>query len=177
MSEFPKIGEDAAVAAAESKLNELKAELAKAERERDALAKSRPDVSDRDRAALAMIGGHSADGSSTGNVDELADKIATLRRAIELQTAARDQAAAEASKQIAEAARPAYEALLKRGAKAMRDVVAFIKAEADFREQLTDSDVRFAAELRPMPLQGRIEPGEADTFVGWLNEYAQHYAA
>jgi hypothetical protein len=173
MPTVPRLSDDPAVAAAEAKLNELKADLAQSERDRDAASATGGDtqMSDRDRAARALLGDE-APASTISSADELTAKIQTLRRAIEIQTGIYENAISAASRAIAESLRPEYEKIVRRGAKALTALRQFIIDEKVFRDELTAAGLRFTTAIRPMGLP-RFDETDVDA---WQREAREFYS-
>jgi hypothetical protein len=175
MSSIPLLSADPTVQTKRRTRDEFRDKVERLEREQgDAMTK--PSDGGIQSAARKLLAGE-ATAMTTRSLGDVERDLGIHREALRQAEQELAAAEAEASRQIANQQRPTYERILKAGAKAMRDVIAFIKAEAEFREEFMQKDIRFAGVMRPMPLVGRVEAGSVDTFEAWLGEYDEHYAA
>ena len=106
-------------AAKETKVAELKGEAAVL-RPLLSLTSHPGGVSDREQKARAMAGDESAQRCAFTSIEDLSAELATIRRAIEIATQARDKAAADAAHKIAVAARPDYLRIVAKEPKQLR---------------------------------------------------------
>jgi hypothetical protein len=170
MNEFniPSLRADSEYAAAQDKHAELKTKLADAERERDAGPKAN-ELSERDRRIKALATGEKFEPSLSS--EQLTQRISDLHRAIELQSRAVVEAECNAGRRIAEQVKPQYEAIMKRGAKAVKALAEFLADEAAFGDALYANGIRACGVLPRIPF-GKID---SDFCKAWLSQVSDAY--
>jgi hypothetical protein len=168
----PKLSDHPAVVAATKVRDDRRADLAALTKERDSATLP------KDRIAEAARRLNAGDGGPTEprTLEKIEYDLTVARKALELADAHLRTVQRDAARQIAEQMRPTYERILKIGAKVCRDAIAFVKAEAEFRDEMYRADVNTDA-IRGMALSGQLDAGDISVFEGWLAEYATHYSA
>lgn len=149
-----------AFTAAAARLSELGAAHAQLDAELDAARMERADagfkpsrLEDEARALLSGDGGTAVAAPTLEAVAEMAKRGRLLREATRLQKKAVDELRAEISREIAEASRPEYSAILGRMAAALVTLSEAAEEEAEFRDRFQREGIAFAGVIPPAPLQ------------------------
>jgi hypothetical protein len=139
------------------KLTNLQADLAVAERERD--------------AALAEVNAAGDGDIDRSRLIDARRKVATLYKQCDAQRSVADRAAFDARCQRATAKRPEYEAVVRRMAAAVRELRKCAADEIAFRDQLAAADASAPHVVYPVGF-----PDGTATLDRWLAEAQEHYA-
>lgn len=146
---------------AADKLAELRERFAALDAEIEAARRSRAEIpapSSRieDQARELLSGGGAAVATrlvTLEAIDEMTHRRGVLKEAIRLQEQRVEAVRGEIGREIAMAARPEYEAIVRRMAAAVQALSEAADEEAAFRERMNDQRISFASVVPPMPLE------------------------
>lgn len=175
-SDFPQY------VAATAKLSELGAAHAQLDAELDAARMERADtggkpsrLEDEARAFLSGDGGTAVAAPTLEAVAEMAQRGRLLKEAMRLQKKAVDELRAKISREIAEASRPEYSAILGRMAAALVTLSEAADAEAEFRDRFQREGITFAGIIPPAPLPWARLSVYASRANQWFDEVTRDY--
>jgi hypothetical protein len=168
---------DALYARAADKLAELQARAADLERRRSQSVEG----NSRSQAALTAraesflqddvipVSRDSEEASRRG-LDAIADELAVVRRALDLQRDLVERERARVSRAVCERLRPRHREIVGAIAGALRQLSAALEDERDLRDRLITNDIDFAATLRPMPfISGTLADPDSHASV-WVRD-------
>jgi len=146
--------------AAETKLNELKTERDRIERELNELySRSKPSGPDRLTAAAEILlsGGQAVAPTGEGyekRLNDLHGRKRVVLKALEIHERAMKDLRARLSAGICAELKPQYRKIVQRVADSAIALDAALQAEKDFRDQLFQADIAYAGYLNPVVLRG-----------------------
>ncbi|HWB00413.1 MAG TPA: hypothetical protein VG713_18090 [Pirellulales bacterium] len=173
--------DDPDYAAAWNKLQELQEQRlgleAKRTSVRNATAARRDRLDDAANELLALGNLSYRFGDATGELQAIAEHLAIVDRAIEMQTEVVDRLAREVNNRICRDARPVYVAIVGKMKAALMQAAEVIAEEERFRDKFREGGLSFVAGLYPLGFPGgHLDLNEhSSTISYWLREAAEHY--
>jgi hypothetical protein len=162
------------VRAAESPAAELVVQIAEVERKISAIQAGKETENagtPRQQKARALLDGTPAVDPQTEAA--LVEELAILREALAMQRKAVAAARSRASDEISKAAKPAYDAIVKRMGKALTALAEIVKEEEGFREALLADDVSFVGTIPPMNFVPAPNVDLPERVAAWHKEAAE----
>jgi hypothetical protein len=164
-NQIQPVSADPVVVAERDKLARLRAELSELSRQHEAASAGGPLVRTAFDRAVDEVLGIDSPPPTTTDQDAAAERERVLATAVERQARAVEAAESKAGQKIAEACRPDYVNIVRRGAKAMAALKQFIIDEREFRDQLLQADVKLGGTIQPMALGKLIDEHDCDRFA------------
>jgi hypothetical protein len=100
----------------------------------------------------------------------VADELAVVRRAVDLQRTLVDRERQRASREVCERLRPRHREIVADIAAALRQLSTALEEERQLRERLIEADIDFLSTLRPMPfIAGTLNDPNSHASV-WMRD-------
>ncbi|MDO8500461.1 MAG: hypothetical protein Q7S20_01300 [Gemmatimonadaceae bacterium] len=164
---------------ATDKLDSVKHKLSRVEAKIEAWRVSRTpaatQVAEQARALLSQGSVAVADAPTTETIDELQDQRRVLCEAVQQQVREVETTRAAICREIARAALPEYQSIVREMVETFAPFGAACEKEAAFRDRFTEQGISFASIAPPVPLNGTRLSVYASDVNRWLDQVEKDY--